>query len=139
MISLRSLLSASSSHTRAIARHIPRRNLASKSPRSKPCWNCKEPGHLAVHCPKPQLCYRCGGEGHIGGACPNPDPARAAPCFRCGGTDHASRTCARPRACYHCRSPNHLPKDCPTPRIVFEGNAWGRVLQPPSVTGTAKP
>ena len=44
----------------------------------KGCYNCGDPGHIAMYCKKPKQCFRCSSDKHFVRDCTEPDPRAAA-------------------------------------------------------------
>jgi len=109
-------------------RRAARRNRRKKC---KPCFHCRESGHLANECPKKDLesdvsdiCYKCGRSEHTVHECTanvKEGEYPFAKCFICKEKGHLSGKCPdNPRGlypdgggCKFCGSVEHYRKDCP--------------------------
>ncbi|CAL1265411.1 unnamed protein product [Larinioides sclopetarius] len=98
---------------------------------TKPCFNCRQTGHLLAECPMPLgnsnqetgLCFKCGSADHTSYKCPKKiEGYPLAKCFVCKEQGHISKDCPKNERgvyikggkCSLCGNVNHLKKDCPT-------------------------
>lgn len=96
--------------------------------RGKPCFHCRETGHMAATCPqktgehKTDICFKCGSTEHNVHNCTKKiDDMPFAMCFICKQKGHLSSKCPdNPRGlypegggCKFCGSVEHYRRDCP--------------------------
>lgn len=97
--------------------------------KSKPCFHCRQTGHLVSGCPEKQdnadaICYKCGSTEHSVHDCKvnvKDGEYPFAKCFICKENGHLSRNCpSNPRGlypdgggCKFCDSVEHYGRDCP--------------------------
>ncbi|XP_055931656.1 zinc finger CCHC domain-containing protein 9-like [Argiope bruennichi] len=102
-----------------------------RSMSTKPCFNCRQIGHLLAECPMPLgnsnqetgICFKCGSAEHTSYKCPEKiEGYPLAKCFVCKEQGHISKDCPKNDhgvyikggKCSLCGNVNHLKKDCPT-------------------------
>lgn len=98
--------------------------------KARPCFHCRQPGHIAAKCPKKfsgndeNICFKCGSREHTIHNCKakvDNDEMPFAICFICKEKGHLSSKCPdNPRGlypdgggCRFCGSVEHYRRDCP--------------------------
>ncbi|KAG8181356.1 hypothetical protein JTE90_008832, partial [Oedothorax gibbosus] len=98
---------------------------------TKPCFNCRQIGHLLSNCPLRTdnssegtgTCFKCGSSEHMSSKCSKKIQGfPLAKCFVCKEQGHISKDCPKNKhglyikggGCAKCGNVNHLNKDCPS-------------------------